>query len=377
MKRGVNGMSMNIFLDSNIFYRDPFMSRGSLKMLIDNVKKYDWKVYITDVVYKEVLNNYEVELNNINAEIVRVKKNIEKLLLPHHLEEIDVCSEVKKLKERFNELLGNKQIIILYTDSSMLEEVVNRAIKRIKPFSKNKDEFRDCLIWLTYAQKVERDHLRNCFFINKNTSDFYDESKSRLHKDLLNDTKRIVVYQGINEFLDGEKGLIDRSLSNDVDIDICDLYDTDIFEQIEGECYLYINDNNIEILKNLSNNMDIEDTIVKLNDIEIIEAKIMSSLWNEKDGDIDISGTIAVYAYISVNYKKGNAELVRDTIKLNVDFYCKKRVKGIIKEKEEVNHNLDKELIGFICEGVSLTSFEEYELYLHFLEKENGDIIHI
>ena len=113
------------------------------------------------------------------------------------------------MKSKYEEYEKEGIIIRLETKNEFLPEVIERSIKRKKPFTENKQEFRDCLIWLTYADKVESDKLENCFFITTNSSDFYDK-EGNLHEDLVQDSKNIKLHKDVHQFMENEDEMLKK-----------------------------------------------------------------------------------------------------------------------------------------------------------------------
>lgn len=53
---------MNIFLDSNILFPDPFFKENFARNFLKTIKEINGKIFISNVVYQEVINNYKREL---------------------------------------------------------------------------------------------------------------------------------------------------------------------------------------------------------------------------------------------------------------------------------------------------------------------------
>lgn len=193
---------INVFLDSNILYADPLMKNGVNNLLLEKVSRMGGKIFLCEVVYKEVLNNYRRDLRNFNESLEKVSKEIKrKTYLEFKLDLINEDEEVNKIDKDLKKYIDDGKITILPVNESLMPELIDRAISRKKPFTEKKQEFRDCLIWLTYAKYVEDKNLKNCIFITRNTSDFCDK-QGKLHVDLLKDTDRFSFYETIQELLE-------------------------------------------------------------------------------------------------------------------------------------------------------------------------------
>lgn len=59
---GVDQM-LRVFLDSNVFFTDPFMEKNiHNRLLFELAEKELIELYISDVVKQEIINNFEKEL---------------------------------------------------------------------------------------------------------------------------------------------------------------------------------------------------------------------------------------------------------------------------------------------------------------------------
>lgn len=186
---------MHLFLDTTVFYDDPFLQKPHMKNLLNIFKQHDFKVYVSSVVLMETRHHYEEKVReNINS----FNKSLKYLEDKHigHSKGVfqDVEREIEYCRKRFDRHYTNsEQINVLEYDKNLLPELVNRSIYRIKPFTEKKQEFRDAIIWLTYAHYAEENSLENCLFITNNSTDYL--YKKELHKDLQKDTTRIKIFQ--------------------------------------------------------------------------------------------------------------------------------------------------------------------------------------
>ncbi|MDU4882976.1 PIN domain-containing protein [uncultured Clostridium sp.] len=356
---------INVFLDSNIIYNNPFMDSGFNKKLLNKIKQINGYVYITDIVYKEVIHNYIRKLEELNSEIDKLQTKINKTNIEMSFKNIDVNVEQKKLESRFNELVENNYITILSTDSNLLNEVIERAIRKIKPFSDNKEEFRDCLIWLTYVKKAELDELENCFFITNNVSDFFDKDKKSLHPDLFKDSKRFKIYKELIDFFNSEQRLFDlgnfKKIKENFTFKFGDLYSYDMIEKFEYELKEYINKNNNLLSKYI---FDLEEpTDIKFEDYTIRDENIISTDLNIENKTIDITGELNIYLEASIN--KVN-EMIYNVMNIKAKFYCVKEI--------EINQNKDEYLLKdafleFNIEGLDCTKLSSDDIDDYMYEK--------
>lgn len=355
---------INIFLDSNILYSDPLMEKGKNKVLFDKINRSGGKIFICDVVYKEILNNYKKQLNEINVEVGKIKNKLNKLKLEEStLSHIDVELQIREIEKQFKEYIREEKIILLSTDNDILPEVIDRSIKRKKPFSEKKQEFRDCIIWLTYAKRVENENLDNCIFITQNTSDFCDK-KGSLHKDLLEDTKRFKFHKDVYQFLKNESQLISK-----IELDqVTRKFKNYIIgepefqkEVIFNEIYCHINNYFIELSED-----EVTDLYVGmyLNYIELYDIDIKSIIKTDNDinkddltitefGDIEIEASVELKVYD----EEEDWSIASTTILLVSSYWAKLK----IEENYEVNEKIYKiELDNIKVKEIDVDVVNEY-----------------
>ncbi|MGG7468660.1 PIN domain-containing protein [Chryseobacterium arthrosphaerae] len=193
---------MNIFLDSNILFRDYFFQHKSNKAILDYCKEGLVNIYMSEVVRLELRKQFQNEIEAKNIEIRKLKKDAVRLKLDDKITEISVDSQLNKFDKFYKNLDQDDNYSILDYQNDFLPDIVDRAINRIKPFTENKSEFKDALIWKTYSEYVESNDIQDCILLTNNTSDFCSKkNKSQVHPDLQKDSARFAVINQSFEFL--------------------------------------------------------------------------------------------------------------------------------------------------------------------------------
>ena len=166
-------------------------------------------IFMSNVVFDETRNKFE---ENVNSRMKHLESSLSDLnnYYPTELTTTTIQNTKDDFMSRFddfyNELIDRNVIQIVEFDNDLLPELVERSIKRIKPFGQKKQEFRDAITWLSYSKLVENDLLENCFFLTGNVNDFCEE-KGKIHPELLNDTKRFKHYVSAKELFEKEDEL--------------------------------------------------------------------------------------------------------------------------------------------------------------------------
>lgn len=194
---------LNVFLDSNIIFADPFFKENFSRKFIELLKEIEGTIFISNLVYEESKNNYRREVRKRRKEFGKTKNSLNKLLFSEIDDSLQTDNDyLKEFVEYYQNFIETGSMrVINHNDFEIFNEIVNRSLLPKKPFDHHKEEFKDTVIWLSYAKFVEKHELSNCFFITNNTADYYDSDNTRLHPHLLEDTKRIKPYKSIEDFM--------------------------------------------------------------------------------------------------------------------------------------------------------------------------------
>ncbi|WP_375089155.1 PIN domain-containing protein [Peribacillus sp. RS7] len=246
---------MKIFLDSNPIYRDPFLTKGYNQILNKLARHEEVKLYISKVVYKEVLRGHkdflEEELKAASNALKRVSPYLDAgeqvFIVDAKLEDF-----LQDFKNRYNNFqLDNKMEIIDY-DADVLEHIVEMDMFEKNPFIKkmeitnkneeivrvNKKEVRDAIIWYSYQEFIEKNKFEDCYFISNNTKEFGDTGANNspknvpypLHPELAK-SNNIIAYKHVQDFLAHNDSKI-KELFTDIHTQILT---EDLSENIEEE----------------------------------------------------------------------------------------------------------------------------------------------
>jgi hypothetical protein len=241
---------MQVYLDSNIIYSDPFFLKLTSKILLWAAKDKVINIYISDVVIKESENNFVSTYNDLSKKFDEIQKNAKNIGVDIDRDRIFAPFNPKtKWNEFIDRLQESKHITILPYNNDWLPELVHRAIYRKKPFKNDGVGFRDCLIWLTYANHVNSTLNPESVFLTNNTNDFYNDAKNDLHPDLKKEIKQLKVFKSIKEFFESFKQLFSSyqnyELQNKIrsvytSNEIINVIDNKYMEDINAACKYYL-----------------------------------------------------------------------------------------------------------------------------------------
>lgn len=196
---------MNIVLDSNIFISDFSLESPNWDTLLNFIKENESQIIIPQIILDEVGAEYERITKSLLDDYNRVANRLNKLST-YNTNVVNIESEdIMPTKDSFIDYIKIKLDIksFPYIDS-LLAEVTQRAIKRIRPAKKDGRDFRDTLIWLSIKKICENNDYKQIVFISQNISDFANENKV-LHEDLVAECKKeglkIMYYTSLKSFI--------------------------------------------------------------------------------------------------------------------------------------------------------------------------------
>lgn len=354
---------VNVFLDTTLTFNDPFFKHNFNRNLLELAEQEEFYLYMSKVVFDETRNKFE---ENVKSKIKRLETSLAELknYHPGEYNTTTIQSTINDFMEKFddfyNDLIERKILFIVEFDNSILPILVERSIKRIKPFSQNKQEFRDAITWLSYAKLVEEEDLENCYFISNNVSDFCtDKQKGKIHPDLLRDTRRFKHYVSSKDLLENEVTL--KEFKQTVEIvqwvenkNIDDEYVTRILNEFDnssgilGTLRIYIERCNIENLvldayesgyADLSS-MDIKE--VTDSYVEVIGDEVFIS------GNAQIDVELEIYFYNSYRESRYDDEYVHvgsGVIELQLEFTFSYSLNEEVKYFETENIEISKKIV--------------------------------
>ena len=146
---------MNIFLDSNILFQDYFFDNKSNKKILDYCKEGLLNLYMSEIVRLELRRQFQRELEEKNREIKKIIKDAIRLKIETEITEISISEQFEKFDAFYKGLTYNDNFFLLPYYNDFLPDLVERAIYRKKPFTEEKSELKDAIIWKTYSHYVE------------------------------------------------------------------------------------------------------------------------------------------------------------------------------------------------------------------------------
>jgi len=175
-------------------------------VLFDGLAPAGHSLYIPRIVIDEVQNKYAEELVQIDKFVAKAQR-----VIGGEIESPLAHATIEERGEAYRQMLESRfaQVGATIVDYPAVphEVVVQRALRRRKPFSKSDKGYRDALIWEN-VMDVASSPGQDIAFVSGNEKDFFD-NEGNLHPDLLANMLergiqpgRIAPFSGLGKFVD-------------------------------------------------------------------------------------------------------------------------------------------------------------------------------
>lgn len=244
---------MDIIVDTNLIKSENFLRSKKIDVLKDYLKKTNSKIVLSQIVKEESISLYKRELNDKLDKINNKLEDLSKYCFSTNIVSIyiDVDKEVAAYSEHIENLKNDNILYEISYTYDFLPEIVDRANNRIRP-SKNGEEFRDIILWLTIKKLLKEREMISVGFISNDLKAFASEDKEHLHPDLIkeldNENLNLIYYKNLDGFIEKHKTKVDYinrewielELGNiDIDHLITGYVIKQLETKIEGIAYAY------------------------------------------------------------------------------------------------------------------------------------------
>jgi hypothetical protein len=320
---------MNFFLDSTVFQngKDVFMNNRLSKEFLNICRQQNFPIYISTVVKDEIRRQFYIfmngQLKNIRAGISAIN-TVPRIYGPSsNLPSIE--SIMSSFDSYFKYLEEEGTINIVPYCNEFLPELIHRSIHRIKPFTDSKQEFRDAIIWFSYAKLAEQRQLENCYLISGNTTDYLDKN-GEIHEELAEKSKRFLLfkdmhallnasfmepYKATHELLNSLKekewdlNIISNFLNQDIIKNYLIKYLIDDADNILADVVFY----NVHLSQRVVSNIDISNpTRVSIRGVDVINKEFVVS--GSFDVEIQIASTAKADTTESKDFRIDKSEII-------------------------------------------------------------------
>jgi len=198
---------MIVILDTSILRQDLLLRSPKIDLLLDFLTKTHGKLKVPNIVYQEIRSLYVRELQRHQNHLEKSRRTLQDLMMDQEISNFDLDVDahaekyVRHLRERLR--LGDDDIVPYKND--YLPEVVRRATERLHPFTDERKEFRDVLLWLTTLDICDANPKESVCMVSANTKDFADKEGENLHPFLAGEATdkgaRILYFPTLDDFL--------------------------------------------------------------------------------------------------------------------------------------------------------------------------------
>ena len=232
---------MKVFLDTNAFYNNWFVDNANFKLLFHYLNNEQHDLLLSNLVVQEVNNIREREIFEATSEIDRLINRVNKLNeknIYFSVENVGISQY--DVKSMLNNKVNNIENIPY--DDVPHKQVVDRALRLVKPFTGEEKGYRDTLIWLSFLSYLKNQSIEGeIAFITNNKHDFFENKNKRLsfNDDLKNDITEMEIsatikpYLNIFDFIKENVDKVENSFSREEILD-----DLEYFLIEETENYL-------------------------------------------------------------------------------------------------------------------------------------------
>lgn len=263
---------MIVFIDTNIIYNNWHLNNANFKYLLNYLENTKSKLIISDIVCDEVDNKFRTEIQNLKKQFNEAIKRSKSLLNNSPEIDLNILEPNYSVKELFSS--KTKNVIFLEYDNIPNSLIVDRAIKRIKPFQDKEKGFRDTLIWLSFIEYLKANNIEeDVAFINNNSNDFFNKEKTLFHSDLILDINRLELSNNFEVFKSLSDFIANVEVKEQYKYNFDDILEKYIYpneDTIEADLESYLNSHTATWFgKLLKNNSEVMSGIVFLNDFEL------------------------------------------------------------------------------------------------------------
>lgn len=201
---------MIVFIDTNILFNNWHLNNANFQFLFNYLENTNSILAISELVCQEIDNKFYIELENLKKGFDSNLKKGNSLLNKEISFDNNSLETTYRLKDIVNLKTENVEFYDYSTISNSL--LVDRALKKVKPFKDEDKGFRDSLIWLSFLSYIKKKGNHKIAFINNNSSDFLNSEKTDLSESLRNDLKlqgiknEFKIYDSIRNFIEKEVG---------------------------------------------------------------------------------------------------------------------------------------------------------------------------
>lgn len=200
---------MNVFFDTNIFVNtnDFHCKSTSFKLFLENriLTAYACSYYIPEICLDELINKYEENISSSYSKIADDIKKLNNLINSDYQIELNIIQKVEEYRIYLDNLLNSIGITIIPYPKINHKSVVNRILKKIKPFDSSEKGYRDYIIWESIKTIISTSEDHKNIFLTDNVKDFCEKNTTNeIHPDLrcdIHSLREISIIRSLKDYV--------------------------------------------------------------------------------------------------------------------------------------------------------------------------------
>ena len=186
---------MDVIVDTSCIYGDLRLEGAKIRTLCESARMIGNGIYFPEVVIMEAKNKYSEELFVSKSKIEKELSAVFRLTKHKHTSSLNdklISTEIGQFNAEFDKKMAKLGIVSIPISNIGHRELVERALKKRKPFSETGKGYRDTLIWENIKERLKKHKQSKLFdepavvFLTKNWRDFC-EANYDIHPDLQED----------------------------------------------------------------------------------------------------------------------------------------------------------------------------------------------
>ncbi len=330
---------MKIVVDTNVICQDYRFEGTGFRFFFDKLKHVYGQLVFPEVVIDEVVNRYQEELGISIDDVNRAERKLSRLVEDRRFKVRLIQNQIeltKEYREFLFEKIKNLGGTILSYPNVEHKTIVERDLKRIKPFKLDGSGYRDFLIWENIKSILLSDN-GDIVFISNNKRDFGEgPSIDNAYHAEMPDPQKLTICRSVKDF--NEKYILPKIKM------LGDLKDALIKNEIvQFDLPGWLNDNILDLFKDyhdiakaVTNNPNIisvkPKSIKRINDINIQWIDDMGS--GDKFVSLSVSLDLDCIIYFDnknlVNNKEKKLYLVNSDSPRLIEFPYPVEISGLL-----------------------------------------------
>ncbi len=204
-------IEMNIYIDTNILYADPFFRSNFSELMIKSATEKNIHIIIPEICLNEILFKLSDRAITLDYEIQKRIREINSLTEVRIVElTFDPAAFRDRSEKFYREKIDSKVLNLLTIKPAHFTENLAKSINKSLPFfSEKKEEFRDALIWSSVRDDATESNESKNYFLTANYNDFWNHDKSDFHPNLKKESSSLIILESVKRLFEIETSLID------------------------------------------------------------------------------------------------------------------------------------------------------------------------